>query len=112
MPKAIVYTRVSDSRQVDNTSLDGQQAVCREWCRTNGLDIDQVFVERGESAKSADRTQFQAMFRYLADARKGSISHVIVYKFDRFSRNVEDGSVYRLQLRKLGVVLRLSLIHI
>jgi DNA invertase Pin-like site-specific DNA recombinase len=62
-----------------------------------------IFVERGESAKSADRTQFQAMFSHLAQAAKRSISHVLVYKFDRFSRNVEDGAMYRVQLRQLGI---------
>jgi site-specific DNA recombinase len=105
MAKAIIYSRVSDSRQVENTSLDGQETVCREWCRANGLEVSRVFVERGESAKSADRTQFQAMFSYLAQAAKGSISHVLVYKFDRFSRNVEDGAMYRVQLHKLGIML-------
>jgi site-specific DNA recombinase len=107
MPKAIVYVRVSDSRQIENTSLDGQEKICREWCRTNGLEVSRVFIERGESAKSADRPEFQAMFRYLAAlAGRGSISHVVCYKFDRFSRNVEDGAVYRMELRKLGIALR------
>jgi site-specific DNA recombinase len=106
MAKAIVYTRVSDARQIDNTSLMGQQDVCRQWCSRNNLEVDRVFIERGESAKSADRTQFQAMFEFLAVVGKGSISHVIVYKFDRFSRNVEDGAEYRLKLRKLGIDLR------
>ena len=106
MAKAIIYTRVSDSRQVDNTSLDGQETVCREWCRANNLDVERVFVERGESAKSADRTQFQAMFGHLAQVAKGRISHIVVYKFDRFSRNVEDGAIYRMELRKLGIALR------
>ena len=36
MPKAIIYVRVSDARQVENTSLDGQEKVCREWCHSNG----------------------------------------------------------------------------
>ncbi len=93
MAKAIIYVRVSDSRQVENTSLDGQEKVCREWCRTNELEVSRVYVERGESAKSADRPEFQAMFRYLAQVAKGSTSHVVVYKFDRFSRNVKDGAV-------------------
>jgi site-specific DNA recombinase len=106
MAKAIIYVRVSDSRQVENTSLDGQEKVCREWCRTNELEISRVYVERGESAKSADRPEFQAMFRYLAQVPKGSTSHVVVYKFDRFSRNVEDGAAYRMELRKLGIALR------
>jgi hypothetical protein len=40
--------------QVENTSLDGQEKVCREWCRTNGLEVSRVYVERGESAKTAN----------------------------------------------------------
>ena len=52
MPKAIIYVRVSDSRQVDNTSLDSQEKVCRDWCHTNGLDVYRVFIERGVSGKS------------------------------------------------------------
>jgi site-specific DNA recombinase len=106
MPKAIIYVRVSDARQVENTSLDSQEKVCREWCHTNGLEVSRVFIERGESAKSADRTQFQAMFLHLAQAGKGKFSHVVVYKFDRFSRNVDDGGMYRMELRKLGISLR------
>jgi site-specific DNA recombinase len=105
MPKAIIYVRVSDSRQVENTSLDGQERVCRDWCRTNGLEVERVFVERGESAKSDDRTQFQATFRYLAQVKKGSISCFLVYKFDRFMRDTDYGGMYRIQLRKLGVEL-------
>ena len=106
MGKAVIYVRVSEARQIENTSLAGQEAVCREWCRKNSLHVDRVFVERGESAKSANRPEFQAMFNFLALAAKGSISHVVVYKFDRFSRNVEDGAAYRMELRKLGIALR------
>jgi len=104
--KAIIYVRVSDARQVDNTSLVSQQDVCRDWCDRNGLEVARVFIERGESAKSADRSEFQAMFEFLRQCAKGSISHVVVDKFDRFSRNVEHGAEYRLRLRKLGIVLR------
>jgi site-specific DNA recombinase len=106
MSKAMIYARVSDARQIDNTSLQGQQDVCRVWCEKNGLEVDGIFIDRGESAKSADRTEFQAMFRHLATVPKGRISHVIVHKFDRFSRDSEDGAFYRMELRKLGIVLR------
>ena len=44
------------------------------------------------------------MFRFL-EASRGKISHVVVYKFDRFSRNVDDGAEYRMRLRKMGVTL-------
>ncbi len=106
MAKAILYVRVSHARQVENTSLAGQEDVCRRWCAANGLEVAKVFIERGESAKSTDRPEFQAMFRYLTTAAKDSISHLVVYKFDRFSRNTDDGAVYRLQLRRMGIALR------
>ena len=106
MPRAIAYIRVSDARQIENTSLTGQEDTCREWLTRERIELERVFVDRGESAKSADRPAFQEMFRYLAALAKGTISHVVVYKFDRFSRNVEDGAEYRMRLRKLGISLR------
>ena len=63
MGQAVIYVRVSETRQIENTSLAGQEAVCREWCRVNDLQVVRVFVERGESAKSADWSEFQAMLK-------------------------------------------------
>ena len=103
--RAVLYLRVSSDRQVDNTSLKGQESVCRKWCRDNGITVDRIFIEKGESAKTADRTEFQTMFKYLSGARKGSITHLVCYKFDRFSRSIDEGAPYRLALRKMGVSL-------
>ena len=102
MGKAVIYVRVSSGRQVDNTSLESQEAACRQWCESNGLDIARVFVELGESAKTADRTQFQALFRYI-EQNHSLISHLVVDKFDRFSRNVDEGAEYRIKLHHLRI---------
>ena len=64
-----------------------------------------VFSDAGQSAKTADRDAFQNMFRYL-EANPSKISHIVVYKYNRFSRNVDGGAEYRMRLRKLGVMLR------
>jgi predicted site-specific integrase-resolvase len=77
MGEAVIYVRVSDSRQVDNTSLEAQERICRSWCQTNGLEVDQVFTDAGESAKTADRTEFQRMFAYLRRTR--GKSHMSLY---------------------------------
>src|ERR1700751_283637 len=90
MGKALIYVRVSDPRRIDRTSLPTQESVCRSWCEMNQLDIAQVFIERGESAKTADRTQLQAMLEMIRRTKKGFISHVVVYRLDRFSRDVAD----------------------
>jgi DNA invertase Pin-like site-specific DNA recombinase len=100
--KAVVYIRVSESRQVSNTCSATQEALCRKWCEERELDVDRVFVEQGESAKTEDRTEFQKMFRYL-DTVHDRISHVVVWKFDRLFRNSEDTAIYRRRLRGLGI---------
>jgi len=102
--RAIVYVRVSDARQKDNTSLDAQEQFCRQWCESNGVQVDRVFVEAGASAKSADRPEFQRMFRWL-EQNHSDISHVLVDKWDRFSRNLDDGVEYRIRLKRWHIEL-------
>ncbi len=104
--KAVIYVRVSDMRQVENASLDSQESACRDWCGINGLEVLHVFIERGESAKSDRRPEFQAMFEFLSTCPRGTVSSVVVYKFDRFSRDADVGGMYRLRLKDLHIDLR------
>jgi site-specific DNA recombinase len=104
MGKAIIYVRVSDPRQVSKTSLETQEASCREWCERKGIDVARVFIERGESAKTADRTEFQKMFQYL-EQEHSRISYLVVYRFDRFSRNTDETGVFKLALKAYGITL-------
>jgi site-specific DNA recombinase len=104
MPSAVIYARVSFRRQVEGTSLETQEAVCREWCAAQGYDVDKVFMDAGESAKTTDRPQFQLMLRYLA-SKRGKVAHLVVYKFDRFARNTDDDVVTRMRLKDIGVTL-------
>jgi site-specific DNA recombinase len=97
--RAVLYLRVSSLRQVDGTSLETQEASCKAWCAERDIVVERIFTERGESAKTANRRQFQAMFKYLAGLRKGVISHLVIYKLDRFSRNIHETGVYREALK-------------
>jgi DNA invertase Pin-like site-specific DNA recombinase len=102
--KAVIYTRVSTKEQVDNTSLEQQENSCRDWCRQHEITVDRLFEEAGESAKTANRTEFQRMFTYLEEHHEG-ISHLVIDKYDRFSRNRDEGAAYRLKLRAWGITL-------
>jgi site-specific DNA recombinase len=104
--RAVLYLRVSSVRQLDGTSIPEQERVCAKWCEAAGLEIDRVFVEQGESAKTTKRTEFQRMFQYLRDAPKGHISHCVIQRFDRFDRHTDEAAPYKLELRKLGIQLR------
>jgi site-specific DNA recombinase len=105
MSRAVIYIRVSTKEQVHNYSLDSQERACREYCEQQGLPVDRVFREEGESAKTADRTQLRNLIDFCTK-KKNSITHVVVYHLDRFARDVLDHKQVRLMLLKSGVVLR------
>ena len=97
---AVIYPRVSSLKQVDGTSLDTQERACRDWCDQNGVYVEMVFLERGESAKTADRKQLQAALAYVK-ARK-DIDCFVVHKIDRFARRSQDFFNLRAELAEAG----------
>ena len=89
MPRAVIYVRVSTSDQVENYSLETQENECSNYCERQGLAIDRIYREEGESAKTVNRTELQEMLRYLSsNAKKREITHVVVYRVDRLAREV------------------------
>ena len=104
--RAVIYCRVSTKEQVEEgNSLVTQERNCREYAIKNGYDIASVFVEQGESAKTADRTELQKLFAYCAN-KKNEIKAIIAYKIDRISRNTDDYSQIRILLKRYGVEIK------
>jgi site-specific DNA recombinase len=106
--RAIIYCRVSSKEQTFNLSLPVQEDQCRAFCSLNGWEVDRVFLERGESAKTADRTELQAALTYLREQNKRSekIHVFVVTNVDRFARDAFDHAIVRRHLAGLGVTLR------
>lgn len=100
--RCVIYCRVSSEEQIQGTSLSSQEKACRAFADRSGWIVDRVFVEMGESAKSADRTEFQAMIRYACVKARG-ISKVLVWKIDRFARQNYDYAVFQALLAGSGV---------
>lgn len=104
--KVVLYCRVSTKEQVEEgNSLHTQEKICREYCNKHGYKISEIFIEQGESAKTADRTELKKLLSYCADKRN-SIKAVIIYKLDRLSRNTDDYSQLRLILKRYGVEIK------
>ena len=104
--KAIIYVRVSTKEQVDEgNSLTTQEKICREYAAKNNYDVLEIFIEQGESAKTANRTELQKLLIFCSD-KKNNISAVIIYKLDRLSRNTDDYSQLRLLLKKYNVEIK------
>ena len=101
--KAALYTRVSTGYQVDKDSLPFQQKELTAYCRHILHYPDErmeIYEDAGHSGKDTARPAFQRM---LTDIRAGLISHVIVYKIDRISRNLIDFSLMYEEFRKYHV---------
>ena len=102
--RAVIYLRVSTKEQAEEGySIPAQAEACRRFVADQGWDLADEYVERGESARTADRPQLQAMLARLAE--DPSIDCLVVHKLDRLARNLEDHAAIRAALRKAGVQL-------
>ena len=92
--RAVSYLRVSTREQAqrggaaEGFSIPAQREANKKKAMALGALIVKEFVDRGESARSANRPELQKMLHYLQDA--GDIDYVIVHKLDRLARNRAD----------------------
>jgi DNA invertase Pin-like site-specific DNA recombinase len=106
--KAAVYLRVSTKEQAEmggeaeGYSIPAQREACIRKAETLNADVVEEFVDRGESAKSADRPELQ---RLLTFVKKHSVQYVIVHKVDRLARNRYDDVTINVALQQAGVTL-------
>jgi site-specific DNA recombinase len=97
------YVRVSTDRQADlGISLEAQEAKIRAMATVRGVDLEEVIIDGGESAKDLNRPGVQ---RLLEMVENGKIDAVIVAKLDRLTRSVKDLSQLMELLEKRKVAL-------
>lgn len=100
--KAVMYVRVSTKEQAEEGySIAAQQAACARYITDKGWDLVDVYTDRGESARTADRPRFQAMLERIRE--DGSIDLLVVHKLDRMARNIKDYATVREMLEHAGV---------
>lgn len=103
---AVLYIRVSTDEQANGPlNLMNQQQRCRDYCNRNGLTVVEVFTDPGESARSADRPEFQRMLAFCKLQRR-TICYVVVQDLSRFARNLQDQAQTIDALGRIGVLLR------
>ena len=103
---AIIYTRVSTDEQAKNgLSLQGQEKAAREYCKSLGLEVAEVFCDAGESAKSANRPELLAALDFCAK-KYNEVDYFVVWKIDRLARRAEDHHAIKAALTKFGIELK------
>ena len=86
--KAYGYIRVSTDIQAEQGySLDNQKRAIEEHCKYKHINLVHLFIDEGRSARTTNRREFQEMFRQI---REKGVDCVVIYKSDRFARNVND----------------------
>lgn len=83
-------------------SIEAQQRAISEYAERNGYDIQEWYIDRAYSGKTANRPEFQ---RLLKDVRSKDCPYtaVLVHKLDRFSRNAAESLKYKGILRDYGL---------
>ena len=96
---AVVYARYSSDAQTEQ-SIEGQIRTITEYAKKNNIPIIDTYIDRAISGKREDRPEFQRM---IYDSKKKNFGYVLVYRFDRFSRDRLNSLVYKRELKKNGV---------
>ena len=107
--RAVIYLRVSTAKQADKDedaegySLPAQRDACRRKAEALGAEVVEEYLDRGESAKTTDRPQFQQMMHRISTMR--DVDFVILDKIDRLARNRRDDANTMFELKACGAQL-------
>jgi site-specific DNA recombinase len=99
----LAYCRVSTEEQAEEGwSIEGQTDKLRAYANLHDLGEITVVSDPGLSGKNMLRPGLQQL---LAAVEAGHVSHVVVWKLDRLSRNLRDLMELRDRFEKHGVTL-------
>ncbi len=98
---AVIYARYSSDNQSEQ-SIDGQLRVCNEYAKNNDIIILDTYIDRAMTGTNDNRPDFQRMIK---DSSRKEWDYVLVYKFDRFSRNKLETAIHKNTLKTNGVKL-------
>lgn len=96
---AVIYARYSSDSQSEQ-SIEGQLRVCNEYAKNNDILVLNTYIDRAMTGTNDNRPNFQQM---LKDSNKKQWNYVLIYKFDRFSRNKYETAIHKKTLRDNGI---------
>ena len=88
--------------EVEGFSIPTQRVACLRKAESLGAVVEEEFVDRGESAKTANRPELMNMLHYL---RKHAVQYVIVHKVDRLARSRADDVAITMEIENSGATL-------
>ena len=93
--RAGIYIRVSTDEQAKHGySIESQRTRLREWCVEHHYAIVDVYADEGKSARSKISNR-KELLRLLDDVKSNKVDRIVIWRLDRWFRNVAD--FYRIQ---------------
>lgn len=89
MKKALIYCRVSTTRQAEEGhGIDGQVLRCETYARNKGYHVEERFLDEGASGGTADRPAMNKLLQYLDDHAFENYTIIIDHP-DRLARGMK-----------------------
>jgi DNA invertase Pin-like site-specific DNA recombinase len=90
-----LYVRVSTNEQ----NTEGQETELKEYAKRRGWEVAKIYRDMMSGVKNSR----PALDELMADARRGKLGVVLVWRFDRFARSVSHLLSALEEFRALGV---------
>ena len=104
--KAVAYVRISSVRQVDKESPETQKQIIQRYADSNGIEVVEWFYDEAKSGKNTEREELKNLLSF-AQKYKGKIDHVLVYKMNRMSRDLDSYVMnVKMVLKAMGITIR------
>jgi site-specific DNA recombinase len=100
--RAVAYLRVSSASQIDGHSLDAQERLFRELCKSRHWKAVRTYREEGRSAHVEAISRRPVFRQLLEEAAKDQFDIVVVHTLDRWSRN------QRVMLESISILAKSS----
>ena len=97
--RAVIYARYSSSRQREE-SIERQIEICNDYAVAHNMLVIGSYVDRKKTGKTDTRPDFQRM---IYESSKHLFDVVLVWRYDRFARNLDDHGAYERLLHQNSV---------
>ena len=74
MENCVIYPRFSSHGQ-NEQSIEAQIRICKEFAKSKGLNVVNIYPEKAKTGTNDNRPAFQRM---IADAQSGAFQYIIV----------------------------------
>lgn len=93
--RVAIYIRVSTEEQAKHGySIESQKSRLIEWAKEHNYQVVDIYVDEGKSARTKISNR-KELLRLLDDVKSNKIDRIVIWRLDRWFRNVAD--YYRIQ---------------